>query len=59
MSSRTRKIVSGLAALGTTALLLPAAVGSFDGRLQAGSGAYDPPNAIVPLVTGTVDYRNN
>jgi hypothetical protein len=52
MSSRTQKIVSGLAALGTTALLLPAAGGSFDGQLQAGSGAYDPPNAIVALVTG-------
>ena len=57
MSSRTRKIVSGLAALGTTALLLPAVVGSFDARLQAGPGASEPASAVVAWSRGTDVHR--
>ena len=65
MSSRTRKIVSGLAALGTTALLLPAVVGSFDARqavtLLTVTGRSDVPSeaggalcAIIDLVVRQV-----
>ena len=57
MSSRTRKIVSGLAALGTMALLLPEIVGSFDTRLQAGPSASEHASAVVAWSRGTVVHR--
>jgi len=57
MSSRTRKIVSGLAALGTTALLLPVVVDSFDTRLQAGTSASEPASAAVAWSRRSVVYR--
>jgi hypothetical protein len=47
MSPRIRHIVSSLAAVATTALLLSAVVESFDPRLLTGPGAADAANAVV------------
>lgn len=52
MSSRTRQIVSGLAAVATTALLMSTLVNSFDTRLllQKPSASSQPVSAIVAAV---------
>ncbi len=52
MSSRTRQIVSGLAAVATTALLMSTLVNSFDTRLllQKPAAASQPVSAIVAAV---------
>ena len=49
MSSRTRQIVSGLAAVATTALLMSTLVNSFDTRLllQKPAASSQPVSAIV------------
>lgn len=57
MSSRTRQIVSGLAALGTTTMLLPAVVNSFGTRLQAGANASEPASAVVAWSRRNVAFR--
>ena len=52
MSSRTRQIVSGLAAVATTALLMSTLVNSFDTRLllQRPAASSQPVSAIVAAV---------
>lgn len=52
MSSRTRQIVSGLAAVATTALLMSTLVNSFDTRLllQKPAASSQPVSAIVAAV---------
>ena len=52
MSSRTRQIVSGLAAVATTALLMSTLVNSFDTRLllQKPAASSQPVSAIVAEV---------
>ena len=52
MSSRTRQIVSGLAAVATTALLMSTLVNSFDTRLliQKPAASSQPISAIVAAV---------
>ena len=52
MSSRTRQIVSGLAAVATTALLMSTLVNSFDTRLllQKSAASSQPVSAIVAAV---------
>ena len=52
MSSRTRQIVSGLAAVATTALLMSTLVNSFDTRLllQKPAVSSQPVSAIVAAV---------
>ena len=51
-SSRTRQIVSGLAAVATTALLMSTLVNSFDTRLliQKPAASSQPVSAIVAAV---------
>ena len=52
MSSRTRQIVSGLAAVATTALLMSTLVNSFDTRLllQKPAASSQPVSAVVAAV---------
>ena len=52
MSSRTRQIVSGLAAVATTALLMSTLVNSFDTRLllRKPAASSQPVSAIVAAV---------
>ena len=52
MSSRTRQIVSGLAAVATTALLMSTLVNSFDTRLllKKPAASSQPVSAIVAAV---------
>ena len=52
MSSRTRQIVSGLAAVATTALLMSTLVNSFDTRLllQKPAASSQPVSPIVAAV---------
>jgi hypothetical protein len=52
MSPRTRQIVSGLAAVATTALLMSTLVNSFDTRLllQKSAASSQPVSAIVAEV---------
>jgi hypothetical protein len=52
MSSRTRQIVSGLAAVATTALLMSTLVNSFDTRLllKKPAASSQPVSAVVAAV---------
>ena len=47
MSPRIRHIVSGLAAVATTGLLVSTLVNSFDTRLIQGPGALQPVSAVT------------
>lgn len=50
MSTRIRHIVSGLAAVATTGLLVSTLVNSFDTRLIQGPEALQPTSAVVAAV---------
>ena len=49
MSPRTRHIVSGLAAVVTTSLLLSAVVNSFDPRLLTAPGLFESSGAVIAV----------
>lgn len=57
MSPRVRHIVSGLAAVATTGLLVSTLVNSFDTRLIQGPGAYAPASDVTAEVRRDADGR--
>jgi len=57
MSPRTRHIVSSLAAVATTTLLLSAVVNSIDPRLLTGPGVAESNNTVIAAVRRPVVIR--
>lgn len=57
MSPRTRHIVSGLAAVATTSLLLSAVVNTFDPRLLTAPGLSESTSAVVAAARRPLVYR--